>query len=157
MQTWLKTIPVAMLVMLAGCGGPSAPPGTEVSEAWSPETPPGASVGAGYMTIRNGTGTDDVVTAMESPVAGSVEAHTMTMDDGMMRMRKVENLEVPAGGTVVLEPGEMHLMLIDLKHPLVAGSRYPLTLTFKVAGKVQADVEVRGSGAPTDDQQDHPH
>ncbi|MCG3200637.1 MAG: hypothetical protein NFCOHLIN_00493 [Gammaproteobacteria bacterium] len=156
MQTWLKTIPVAILVLLGGCGGPSAPSGIGVSGAWSPETPPGASVGAGYMTIRNGTGTDDVVIAMESPVAASIETHTMTMDDGMMRMRKLENLEVPAGETVVLKPGSMHLMLIDLRNPLAAGERYPLTLTFKVAGKVQTDVEVRGSGAAAGDHTDHP-
>lgn len=157
MQKWLKTILVAMLVTLAGCGGPSAPSSIEVAEAWSPETPPGASVAAGYMTIRNGTAADDAIIAMESPVAGAVEAHTMTMEDGMMRMRKVENLEVPAGETVELKPGEMHLMLIDLKDPLAAGGRYPLTLTFKVAGKVQTEVEVRGSGAAKDDHSGHQH
>lgn len=157
MQTWLKTIPAAMLVMIAGCGGPSAPSSIEVSGAWSPETPPGASVGASYLTIHNGTGTDDLVTAMESAVAGSVETHTMTMEDGMMRMRKLENLEVPAGKTVVLKPGDMHLMLINLRNPLVAGERYSLTLTFKVAGKVQTDVEVRCSGAANEDHSDHQH
>lgn len=155
MRTWLKAITVAMLVMFGGCGAP-APSGIGVSGAWSPETPPGASVGAGYMTIRNGTGTDDVVIAMESPVAASIEIHTMTMDDGMMRMRKIENLEVPAGEAVVLKPGDMHLMLIGLGSPLAAGERYPLTLTFKVAGKVQTEVEVRGSGAAKGDPSDHP-
>lgn len=157
MQTWLKTILVAMLVTLAGCGGPSAPSSIEVAEAWSPETPPGASVAAGYMTIRNGTAADDAIIAMESPVAGAVEVHTMTMEDGMMRMRKVENLEVPAGKSVVLEPGAMHLMLIDLKDPLAAGGRYPLTLTFKAAGKVQTEVEVRGNGGAKDDHSGHQH
>jgi copper(I)-binding protein len=157
MQTWLKTIPVALLVTLAGCGGPSAPSSIEVAEAWSPETPPGASVAAGYMTIRNGTAADDAIIAMESPVAGAVEAHTMTMEEGMMRMRKIENLEVPAGKSVVLEPGAMHLMLIDLKDPLAAGGRYPLTLTFKVAGKVQTEMEIRGSGGAKDDHSDHQH
>ncbi len=157
MQTWLKTIPVATLITLAGCGGPSAPSSIEVSEAWSPETPPGVSVAAGYMTIRNGTAADDAIIAMESPVAAGVETHAMTMEDGMMRMRKIGNLEVPAGETVELKPGETHLMLIGLQDPLVAGARYPLTLTFKVAGKVQAEVEVRGSGAAKDDHPDHQH
>jgi copper(I)-binding protein len=111
------------------------------------------------MTIRNGTGVDDVVVAMASPVAAAVEVHTMTMEEGMMRMRKLETLEVPAGKTVALEPAQLHLMLVGLKQPLVAGTRYPLSLTFKAGGKVSVDVEVRGSeaAAAADDHADHQH
>jgi copper(I)-binding protein len=156
MQTWLKTISMAMLVALYGCGGPSGSSAIEVTDAWSPDTPPGTTVAAGYMTIRNGTGVDDVVVAMESPVAATVEVHTMTMEEGMMRMRKLEALEVPAGKTVALEPAQLHLMLVGLKQPLVAGTRYPLSLTFKAGGKVSIDVEVRGHDAAAD-HSDHHH
>jgi hypothetical protein len=78
------------------------------------------------------------------------------MEEGMMRMRKLEALEVPAGKTVALEPAQLHLMLVGLKQPLVAGTRYPLSLTFKAGGKVSIDVEVRGHDAAAD-HSDHHH
>jgi copper(I)-binding protein len=68
-----------------------------------------------------------------SPVAGEVEIHEMKLEGDVMRMRPVRELELPAGKPVELRPGGLHMMLQDLKAPLVAGSRVPLTLVFRDA------------------------
>lgn len=66
-----------------------------------------------------------------SPVAGVAEVHEMKMDGDIMRMRAVPVLDLPAGKTVEFKPGGYHVMLMDLKEPLVTGASVPLTLLFK--------------------------
>jgi copper(I)-binding protein len=67
----------------------------------------------------------------------------MTMDGDVMRMRQVDAIDVPAGRTVELKPGGLHLMFMDLKAPLTNGTRFPLTLRFEKAGEVQVQVQVQ--------------
>jgi copper(I)-binding protein len=71
-----------------------------------------------------------------------------------MRMRQVSSIDVPAGGTVSLQPGGLHIMLIDLKEPLRQGETFPLTLTFAKAGKVAVDVPVK---SPAEMGTEHQH
>jgi copper(I)-binding protein len=69
------------------------------------------------------------------------------MEGGVMRMRQLaDGLEIPAGGEVTLKPGSYHVMLMDLKQPLKAGDKVPLTLTFKGAGTVEAELVVQPAG-----------
>ena len=76
----------------------------------------------------------------------------MSMDGGVMRMREVPSLEIPAGGKVTLAPGGYHLMMLDLKHPLVAGAKAPITLTFAHAGSIDVEADVEGvNGMPMQD------
>lgn len=118
-----------------------------VTEPWSRETAEGQNAGGAFMTIANTGTAADSLTGGTTPVAGRVEIHTMTMENDVMRMRRFEEgLDIPAGGTVTLEPGSFHLMLMDLKQPLKAGDKVPLTLTFKGAGAVETELEVRPAG-----------
>ena len=78
---------------------------------------------------------DARLTGVASPVARAAEVHLMTMDDGIMKMRLVEALDLPAGRPVKLAPGGYHVMLFDLKKPLLAGEKVPLTLVIEEAGK----------------------
>ncbi len=96
--------------------------------------------GAAWLTIRNGGEADRLVGA-ESPAAARVELHTHIHEGGVMMMRKVEGIDVPAGGAAALEPGGDHLMLFGLKAGLKTGDRFPLTLLFEKAGRI--DVEMR--------------
>ena len=90
---------------------------------------------AGYLTIRNNGTDNDWLVAATSDLARKTELHSMTMDNGVMRMRQVEGgIPVPAGGTVTLAPGGYHIMLIGLKAPLHAGQAYDVTLDFRHAG-----------------------
>ncbi len=96
--------------------------------------------GAAWLTIRN-TGGEDRLIGAESPAVERVEIHTHIHEGGVMMMRKVEGIDLPAGGEAVLKPGGDHLMLFGLKAGLKTGDSFPLTLLFEKAGRV--DIEMR--------------
>lgn len=100
-----------------------------ISHAWARATAPGQGVGAAYLELKSAV--DLTLVKAESPAAGSVEIHKMSMKDGIMEMRMLETMELPAGEVVKLEPGGLHLMLFDLKKPLKMGESVQLTLYFK--------------------------
>jgi copper(I)-binding protein len=110
--------------------------------------PAGAS--AAYMTIRNSGPTDRLVAA-SSPAARAAELHTHIREGDVMRMRKIEVIEIPERGAATLEPGGLHVMLIGPVQPLKPGDSFALTLTFEKAGAMTVQVPVRqiGAGAPT--------
>jgi hypothetical protein len=121
----------------AAAGGPT------VSGAWV-RPPMGADLpAAGYMTITGGSAADALIGAA-SPIAGEVQVHeTMAGGSGMMGMQEVDKIDVPAGGTLKLEPGGYHLMLMELKETPAVGSTVEITLTFEGAGDVVVQAEVR--------------
>jgi periplasmic copper chaperone A len=120
-----------------------------ISQPWSRATPKGASAGAGYMTVTNKGATPDRVSCVSSDASAECQIHTMTMENGVMKMRPVEGgLEILPGQTVTLKPGGLHMMLIDLKHPLEAGGSVKATLKFDHAGTVDVDYPVAAIGAP---------
>ena len=120
-----------------------------ISQPWSRATPKGASAGAGYMTITNKGSEPDRVNCVSSDASAQCQIHTMTMDNGVMKMRPVEGgLEILPGQTVTLKPGGLHMMLIDLKHPLEAGNSVKATLKFDHAGTVDVEYPIAAIGAP---------
>ena len=120
-----------------------------ISQPWSRATPKGASAAAGYMTITNKGAEPDRVNCVSSDAAAECQIHTMTMQDGVMKMRPVEGgLEILPGQTVTLKPGGLHMMLLDLKHPLEAGGNMKATLKFDHAGTVDVEYPVAAIGAP---------
>ncbi|MDX2158130.1 MAG: copper chaperone PCu(A)C [Hyphomicrobiaceae bacterium] len=121
-----------------------------VSTPWARATPGGAKIGAAFLEISSGAGGDAVVSA-SSPVAGKVELHTHANDGGVMRMRQIEAIDVPASGKVTLKPGGLHIMLMDLKQPLKEGEAIDLTLSFRKAGEVKVQVPVLKVGSPGPD------
>ena len=129
-----------------------------VEQPWSRATPGGAKVGAGYLAITNGSATPDRLLSATTEVAGHTEIHEMSMNNGMMQMRPLpDGVEVPANGSVALEPGATHLMLLDLKHPLKEGDRFSGTLTFEKAGPLDVTFEIRGIGAKASGDGEHHH
>jgi copper(I)-binding protein len=116
----------------------------DVEQPWARATPPGAPAGAVFMMLRNGGTENDKLVRASVPqsVAAKVELHTHIKDGDVMRMREVPAIDVPAGKTVMLEPGGFHVMLIGLTAPLSAGEQLPLTLTFAKAGTVSVTVPV---------------
>ena len=120
-----------------------------ISQPWSRATPKGASSGAGYMTITNKGTAPDRVNCVSSNASAQCQIHTMTMENGVMKMRPVEGgLEILPGQTVTLKPGGLHMMLVDLKHPLEAGSSMKATLKFDHAGTIDVEYPVAAIGAP---------
>lgn len=99
--------------------------------------------GAAYLIIRNtGTVSDRLVSAA-SDVAGTIELHTVEESNGVMAMRPVEAIDVPAGESVALMPGGFHIMLIGLNRELRAGDTVALTLEFERAGAMVVQAQVR--------------
>lgn len=115
-----------------------------IGNATSRETPLAGGTGPGFLSIRNeGTGDDRLVSA-SSPAVESVEIHEMSMTDGQMQMRALpDGLPIPAGATVDLAPGGLHLMLIGVKAPLAAGQTVPVELRFERAGAVAVALLVK--------------
>ncbi len=117
-----------------------------IDKPWARETPSGAPNGVVYMVIRNGTGKADTLISVNSPSAGHSGIHTHIDDGGIMRMRPVDGLTIPARDTAVLEPGGYHIMLMDLVEPLKAGELVAVTLTFKEAGERTLSVPILAMG-----------
>lgn len=114
-----------------------------VTAAYSRATAPHAPVGGGYLTVTNAGPSDDRLVSARSPAAGRVEIHEMKMEGEVMRMRELgDGLPLPAGARVELKPGGTHLMLMELKAPLVEGETVPVTLTFEKAGEVAVELAV---------------
>jgi copper(I)-binding protein len=126
-----------------------APAAVKIEQAWVRPSVAGQQGTGGYMklTARDG----QRLVGASSPVAGVAEIHEMKMDGSVMTMRPIGALELPAGKTVELKPGGLHLMLMDLKQPLAAGSSVPLTLVLKDGRGVESRVETQlhvGHSAP---------
>jgi copper(I)-binding protein len=112
-----------------------------------PPVLPGGN-GAAFLTIDN-AGPPDRLVGAESPIAHSVELHTHLHDGGVMRMRAVDSIAIPAHGQAVLKPGGDHVMLIGVDTPPKAGDRVPLTLVFAKAGRITLDLPVGSVGTVT--------
>ena len=139
---------IALLVfLLAACSPPAREDGVRIVDPWTRATPPGASVGAGYLTVANGTASPVRVLGAESEIADKIEIHAMSMEGGVMRMRPLaDGLEVPAGGQAELKPSGIHLMLIGLKRPLVEGETVTITLLFEGGVGAEAKLKVEAVG-----------
>lgn len=143
-------------MLLAGCEpAPKTPDAAAtaasiiaVTAPWSRATAQGQDAGGAFLTIANTGTAPDRLTGGSTPAAGRVEIHTMSMEGDVMRMRQLEDgLEVPAGGTVALKPGSVHVMLMDLKQPLKPGDKVPLKLTFAGAGTIETALDIQPAGA----------
>ena len=129
----------------------------QVEKPWARATPPGATVGGGYMTIRN-AGAADKLVAASSPAAAKVELHVHINDNGVMKMREVAGgYDIPARGSFELKPGGAHLMFMNLKAPLKEGDKVPVTLKFEKAGEVKTEFQVGGLGGSSAPAMQHKH
>lgn len=122
----------------------------QIKDAWARSSVPGQKASGAFMKISAKDGARLV--GASSPVAGVVQVHEMTMEGNVMKMRAVAGgLDIPAGQTVELKPGGYHVMLMDLKAPLVKDSSVALTLVFKDAKGVESKVDLKvpvASSAP---------
>ena len=117
----------------------------EIDHPFTIVPPRGASVAAGYMTRVNTGSTPDRLVSASAQAASKVDIHEMTMTNGVMKMRPVQDgIEVKPGQTVELKSGSNHLMLTGLKQPLKLGDKIKGTLTFEKAGPVDIEYSVEG-------------
>lgn len=128
-----------------------------VRDAYVRSSTPSSPTGAAFMGLTNSGAEDDRLVAASSDVAGRVELHTHTEDaNGVMRMGEVEGgIPVPAGKTVMLKRGGLHVMFMGLTAPLVQDSEIDVTLTFEKAGAVQVKIPVDHERKPDHGAMDH--
>lgn len=127
--------------LLASVAAQAQPPVVKVDDPWVRATvAPQKSTGA-FMQLTAAKSLK--VVSASSPVAAAVEIHEMKMADGVMKMRAVDALPLPAGQAVALKPGSYHVMLMGLKGPIKAGETVPLTLTVEGEDKQRTTVEIK--------------
>ena len=116
-----------------------------------------AKAAGGYMAISNEGSAADRLIAIETPIAEMATLHESTVDaDGVAKMMHLENgIEIPAGDTVVLEPGGLHIMLMGLTGTLTEGDMVKATLVFEHAGKVEVEFQVDPPGGADHSKMDH--
>jgi len=120
----------------------------EIKGAWARASAgPMMRAGGAFMTLTNhGTSPDRLIGAATG-VSKLAELHTHIKDGDVMRMRAVEAIDLPAGKTVELAPGGLHVMLMELEKPLEQGTAFSLVLKFEKAGEIALDVDVQSAGA----------
>lgn len=125
MTNLFKLIP--SLLLLIACTTSAE---VSISDAWVRENAPGQKVGAAYMTLKSPHKSKLVYVEAKS-AAESVEIHSMSMNNGIMKMRMLEALPLEPNESVTLKPGSFHLMMFDLKQPLKAGDNIEFRLCFE--------------------------
>lgn len=120
--------------------------GIEIPEAYIFELPPVQKNSAAYLTLINRGDGDRALVGARTPVARKAELHTHINDDGVMRMRQVERIDVPAGETTRLEPGGLHMMLFGLTRGLTAGDEVAIELRFEDGSTADVVATVRKRG-----------
>jgi periplasmic copper chaperone A len=145
----MTTLPILLIftLVLAGCGIGPWSPGTraaqiDVDDAWARAESSGQN-SAAYMAIHNTGDQADRLIGASAEIADAVEVHESTGGHGhMMKMREIEHIEIPAGGSATLEPGGLHVMFLGLRQDLTPGDEFTLSLTFERAGTIEVSVEV---------------
>ena len=135
----------ALLLLVAGCGQEHTGDPIVVRDAWIREPPP-RSPAAGYLVVENRGGESVELVAVATEAAEQTEIHVMEYKNDRMTMRRVEGLQVPAGGEVALKPGGAHLMLMELRQPLRDGDEVELVLRFDDGTERRTQVPVRKKG-----------
>lgn len=164
MKPLLRTVLLgALIAMTAACQAenksaaptdaakPAAPAETaakavdsvKVENPYARAVPPGQPNSASFMTLVNESDVDHSVKSAASPVAATVELHTHTNNNGVMEMRQVEQIDVPAKGRTELKPGGLHVMLIGLKQDMKAGEKAQITLTFEDGSTTTVDAPIQ--------------
>lgn len=120
----------------------------EIKQPWSRATPQGSKVGAGYLSITNRGANPDRLVAVSTAAAGTVELHEMAMKGGVMTMRPLpDGITIEPGKTVMLRPGGLHIMFMNLPGPLRQGEKFTAQLAFEKAGKIEVTFDVQPIGA----------
>ncbi|MDK2123332.1 copper chaperone PCu(A)C [Parachitinimonas caeni] len=130
----------------------------EIQQPWARASIPGTTTGAIYLKLGNSADVPDaLVGAKADGLADRIELHTHVHEKGVMKMRQVSKVVVPAKGSIALQPGAEHIMLFGLKRALKSGEKIPLTLQFEKAGMVAVEVKVEAIDANPADMQKKAH
>lgn len=129
----------------------------EVTAPYARAVPPVVPNSAAFLTLKNAGTSDRQLVAASSNAAQTVELHTHINDGGVMRMRQVKAIDIPANGVTELKPGGMHIMLIGLHESLEAGDQIDLTLQFADGSSETLAIPVQDIRSGSDEHSQHHH
>lgn len=119
-----------------------------IGHPWSRPSPMAADVAAGFLTITNSGSEDDRLVKATAEITGNVQIHDMKMEGDMMKMVELtDGIVIPAGQTVELKPGSLHIMFMGLKAQPATGSTFKGTLSFEKAGSADIEYMVHAADA----------
>jgi copper(I)-binding protein len=134
------TVPLALLAFaVVACGGDG---GVEVVDAWARPSPEVADSAAFYISLANNAEEEDAVVGVSADRCGSMQVHETVMVDDVMEMQHVDELALPPGETVVMEPGGFHLMCMMVSEPLVEGDAVDVDITLRSGSTMTVPVDV---------------
>jgi hypothetical protein len=114
-----------------------------ITHPWSRQSPMAANVAAGFFSVTNNGKEDDKLVRATAAITPNVQLHDMKMEGDVMKMVELpEGIPIPAGATVDLKPGSLHVMFMDLKQRVMTGEQIKGTLVFEKAGTVEIEFEV---------------
>lgn len=142
----MKRWPVLVLCVLAACAGGDGGSSADLAvlDAWTRPSPPGITEAAIYLSIANETAPDDHIAGMSSDRCATVIPHRTVIEDDVASMPGIlgDELALPTGGDVVMEPNGLHLMCLGLGSPLETGDEFSLELTFDTHAPIETTVQV---------------
>jgi copper(I)-binding protein len=138
---------ILLLGLLAGVSASAAEPTITAEKAWARATTSAAATGVVYLSLADTGPAADRLVGVATPVAAHADMHIMVMEGNVMQMRPVDAVDLKPGERIQFKPSGLHIMLTDLKRPLTRGERFPVTLDFEKAGKVDVEVLVLPIGA----------
>jgi len=127
----------------------------DISEAWISEAPPTVSVLAGYANIHNASDRPITLLTVSSPNFSKIEIHRSVLNGDMVSMKKQDSLEIPARSTIILSPGDLHLMLFDPVKPLRSGDT--ASLNFSLSDGISIFIEAKVARRSSEDHSHHHH
>ena len=143
----LKSFLALLLGLLAGASASAAESTINVEKAWARATTSVGATGVVYLSLTDMGPAADRLIGVATSVATHADMHIMVMEGNVMQMRPVDAVDVKPGERIQFKPNGLHIMLTDLKQPLTRGERFPVTLDFEKAGKVDVEVLVLPIGA----------
>jgi len=138
----MKTL-MLVLALTASSWLMAAEPDIRVENAWLREAPPSARMLAAYLTVNNTGDRERVLVEVQSPAFSHVMLHKSEVVDGVARMIHMDEIRIPAHGSVQLEPGGLHLMMPAPETRFTEGDQVPLVLVFADGSRVEVQAEVR--------------
>ena len=139
----LKNIFTSLLALTLLASGSLYAQALHLEDPYVRAVPPGAPATAAFMKLHNRGQEDLAIVDASSPIAKDVELHTHTDAGGVMQMRRIDKIALPAESTTELKPGGLHLMLIGLKQPLKAGDQVEVTIELNDGSLIELSMPVR--------------
>ena len=140
---WRHPVFVCLILALTLVAAASEAAGVSVRDAWVRKTPPGMTMMAGYMELRNNTSQPQVLVAASGSDFETVMIHRTIVKDGVARMVHASRIELTPNASLIFAPGGYHLMLMNPKRTLRAGDRVDINLEFRSGLRLPVSFEVR--------------